>query len=57
MRSRRWPSPAEFLEAMPKREACTVTALPVGSAERERREAKGAQALADIAKRLFGDAP
>lgn len=55
-RSRRWPSPAEFIEAMPKRESATVTALPVGSVERERREAKGQQALADIARKLFGDA-
>jgi hypothetical protein len=54
-RSRRWPSPAEFLEAMPKREAASVTALPVGSEERARRDAAARAALARIGAALDGD--
>jgi hypothetical protein len=54
-RSRRWPSPADFIEAMPKREAASVTALPVGSEERARREAIAKAALARIGAALGDD--
>lgn len=54
-RCRRWPSPVEFLEGMPKREAATVTALPVGSEERERRDAAARAALARIGAVLSDD--
>lgn len=54
-RSTRWPSVADFLEAMPKREAATVTALPVDSQERARRDAAARKALAELGAMLGTD--
>ena len=51
-RCRRWPSPVEFLEAMPRRESASVTALPVGEEERKRRDAAARATLARLGAML-----